>query len=139
MKEIITGFKAFLVQGNLIELAVAFVMGLAFAAVVDSFVTNLVTPLIAMIAGESSLSALNFEINNAIFSYGAVLDQVITFVATAAAVYFFIVVPYRQVMARMKRGETEPESTTRACPECMSTVPKEARRCAFCTSQLVAV
>ena len=139
MKEIITGFKTFLIQGNLIELAVAFVMGLAFAAVVDSFVTNLVTPLIAMLAGKTSLAALDFEINNALFRYGAVLDQVITFVATAAAVYFFIVVPYRQVMARMKRGETEPEATTKVCPECMSTVPKEARRCAFCTSQLVAI
>ena len=139
MKEMITGFKTFLVQGNLIELAVAFVMGLAFAAVVTSLVDNLVTPIIAMIVGEPSLSGLTFEINNAVFGYGAFLDAVITFVATAAAVYFFIIVPYRQIMARMKRGEAEPDATTKVCPECANTIPIEARRCGYCTTQLAAV
>lgn len=139
MKEMITGFKSFLVQGNLIELAVAFVMGLAFAAVVASLVANLVTPIIAMIVGEPSLSSLDFEINNAVFRYGAFLDDVIAFIATAVAVYFLIVVPYRQIMARMKRGESEPDATTKVCPECANTIPIEARRCGYCTTQLAAV
>ena len=138
MKEMITGFKTFLVQGNLIELAVAFVMGLAFAAVVASLVSNLVTPIIAMIIGEPSLGSLDFEINNAVFRYGAFLDDVIAFVATAVAVYFFIVVPYRQIMARMKSG-AEPDATTKVCPECANAIPIEARRCGFCTTQLASV
>jgi large conductance mechanosensitive channel len=92
-----------------------------------------------MVVGKSSLSSLDFEINNAIFGYGAVLDQAITFIATAAAVYFFIVVPYRQIMARMKRGEAEPDATTKVCPECANSIPVEARRCGFCTTQLVSV
>ena len=134
----ITGFKTFLMQGNLIELAVAFVMGLAFAAVVTSLVENLVTPIIAMIIGEPSLSSLDFEINNAVFRYGAFLDDLIAFVATAVAVYFFIVVPYRQIMARMRRGG-EPEATTKVCPECANAIPIEARRCGFCTTQLAPI
>ena len=138
MKEMITGFKTFLMQGNLIELAVAFVMGLAFAAVVNSLVTNIVTPIIAMIIGEPSLGTLDFEINNAVFRYGAFLDDVIAFLATAVAVYFFIVVPYRQILARMRRGG-EPEATTKVCPECANSIPIEARRCGFCTTQLSAI
>jgi large conductance mechanosensitive channel len=138
MKEMITGFKTFLVQGNLIELAVAFVMGLAFAEVVTSLVENLVTPVIAMIVGEPSLSSLDFEINNAVFRYGAFLDDLIAFLAIALAVYFFIVVPYRAIMARMKRGG-EPDATTKVCPECANAIPIEARRCGFCTTQLTAV
>jgi large conductance mechanosensitive channel len=136
VKEILVGFKTFLMRGNLIELAIAFVLGVAFANVVDSLVTNLITPIIAMIFGKPSLSDLNFTINDATFFYGAFLDDLITFVTIAAAVYFFIVVPYEQIMARMKRGEAEPEATTKICPECMRTVPKEARRCACCTTQI---
>jgi large conductance mechanosensitive channel len=133
MKEILIGFKAFLLRGNLIELAVAFVIGLAFAAVINSFVTNLVTPIIALIIGEPSLGTATFEIGDAIFFYGQFLDDVIQFVAIAAAVYFFVVVPYTQITERMKRGE-EPEATTKICPECMTAIPIEARRCAACTS-----
>jgi large conductance mechanosensitive channel len=136
LKDILVGFKTFLMRGNLIELAIAFVLGVAFANVVSSLVTNLVTPIIAMIFGKPSLSSLDFTINDATFFYGAFLDDLITFVSIAAAVYFFIVVPYEQIMARMKRGETEPESTTKLCPECLSSVPREARRCAFCTTQI---
>jgi large conductance mechanosensitive channel len=139
MKEMLIGFRAFLMRGNLVELAVAIVMGLAFVQLVDALVANIVTPIIAMIFGEPNLSYLDFEINNAIFGIGSFLNEVIQFAAVAAAVYFLIVVPYNTVSARMKRGQVEPESTTKVCPECMSTVAKEARRCAFCTSQLATV
>ena len=132
MKQIISGFKAFIMRGNLIDLAVAIVIGLAFVQVVNSLVGNLVTPIIAMIVGETSLRTLDFEINDAIFFYGAFLDDVVQFIAIVAAVYFFVVVPYNAISARMKSGQPEPDATTKVCPECISTIPIEARRCAFC-------
>jgi large conductance mechanosensitive channel len=134
----IAGFKAFIMRGNLIDLAVAVVIGLAFVAVINSLVTNLITPIIAMIVGETSFRSLDLEINDAIFFYGAFLDDAIRFVAVAAAVYFFVVVPYNAISARMKRGETEPDATTKTCPECISTIPIEAKRCAFCAQPVAA-
>jgi large conductance mechanosensitive channel len=138
MANVLSGFKAFIMRGNLIELAVAFVIGLAFVNVINSLVSNLITPIVAMIVGETSLRSLDFEINDAIFFYGAFLDDLIQFVAIAAAVYFFIVVPYNAISARMKRGEAEPDATTKACPECLSMIPVEARRCAYCAQPVTA-
>ncbi len=138
MKEMITGFKAFLVRGNLIEVAVAFVMALAFKAVIDSLIANLITPIISMLFGKPDLSYMHFTINDSIFAYGAFLTDVIQFVAVAVAVYFFIVLPYTQITERMKRGEAEEGATTKTCPECITTIPLEARRCPACTSQLLA-
>lgn len=137
MKEMITGFKAFLLRGNLIEVAVAFVMALAFKAVIDSLIANLFTPLIAMIFGKSSLGTMHFTINDSVFLYGQFINDVIQFVAIAAALYFFVVLPYTQITERMKRGEAEEGATTKTCPECISTIPLEARRCPNCTSQLL--
>jgi large conductance mechanosensitive channel len=136
MKEIIAGFRAFLFRGNIIELAVAFVIGVAFAAVINAFVTDLVTPIIAAIVGKSALTALTFHIGNARFYYGDFLNEVITFVVIAAAIYFLVVVPTNLMTARMRRGEGPAEATTKVCPECLSTIPLEARRCAYCTSAL---
>jgi len=104
-------FKAFLLRGNLIDLAVAFVIGLAFAAVISAFVTFLVNPLIALIVGQPDLSGLDFTIRDARFGVGDFLNALITFVATAAAVFFFIVKPYQAVQARRVRGE-QPEQPT---------------------------
>ena len=125
----IRGFKDFIAKGNLIELAVAFVMGLAFTAVVMALVEDLITPIIAAIAGEPSFSGLSFEVNDSEFLYGDFLNAVITFLATAAAVYFFIVVPYERL-----RGPQE--TTMKECPECISDIPAAARRCPQCTAQL---
>ena len=100
-------FRDFLMRGNLVELAVALVMGLAFAALVSSFVDDLVMPVIAMIIGEPDFSALDFTINGAVFRYGAFITALITFLATAAAVYFFVVKPMNAVMARVRRPEEE--------------------------------
>ena len=138
MQDILTGFKSFLLRGNLIELAVAFVIAAAFVALINSLVTNLLTPIIAMIVGEPSLSSLDFEINGSFFFYGAFLDDLITFLGIAIAVYFFVVVPYTTITERMKRGETEEGATTKTCPECITTIPLEARRCPACTTQLSA-
>jgi large conductance mechanosensitive channel len=134
MKDILTGFRNFLLRGNLIEIAVAFVMALAFVDLVQSFVSNLLTPIIAMIVGEPSLGSLDFEINDAVFFYGFFLDDLIRFIGIALALYFFVVLPYTKISERMRRGE-EPEATTRPCPECMTIIPLEARRCPACTTQ----
>lgn len=136
MKDMLAGFKAFLLRGNLIEIAVAFVMAAAFLAVINSLVTNLVTPIIALVIGEPRLGTATFEIGDAVFLYGQFLDDVIQFLAVAAAVYFFVVLPYNKITERMKRGQPEADATTKVCPECITTIPIEARRCPACTSQL---
>ncbi len=95
-------FRDFLLRGNIVELAVAFVMGVAFAGVVSAFVNGLITPLIALIFGEPDLGSLDFTINDAVFSYGAVLNALINFVAIAAAVFFFVVRPVNMLMTRFQ-------------------------------------
>ena len=100
-------FRDFLMRGNLVELAVAFVMGLAFAALVNSFVDNLVMPIVAMIIGKPDFSDLTFTINDAVFRYGAFITDAITFVATAAAIFFFVVKPMNALMARLSKPEEE--------------------------------
>jgi large conductance mechanosensitive channel len=137
MADVIKGFRAFVLRGNVVELAVALIMALAFVAVVNSLVENLLTPIIAVIFGEPSLSSLDFEINDSVFRYGAFLDSLAQFLMIAFAVYFFVVLPYGQVNERLKRGE-EPDPTTKVCPECLSTIPVEARRCAFCAQPVTA-
>lgn len=127
-------FKAFLLRGNVVDLAVAVVVGTAFGAVVNSLVGNLITPILGMIGG-TQFGELDFTINDSTFRYGAFLDAVIAFILIAAAVFFLVVKP---VTALMDRRKTEPEvgSTTRDCPECLSSIPVGARRCAFCTAQV---
>ena len=126
-------FKEFLLRGNLVELAVAVVIGVAFAALVDSFVRDLVTPLIAALGGKQDFSALTFTINESIFRYGAFVNALLSFLIIAAVVYFFVVKPVNALMARRKTEEPVDEST-RECPECLSSIPAAARRCAFCTA-----
>jgi large conductance mechanosensitive channel len=131
-------FKEFLLRGNLVELAVAVVIGVAFAALIDAFVQDLITPLIAAIGGQQDFSALTFTINDSVFRYGHFLNQLISFLIIAAVVYFLVVKPVNALMARRKTEEPVDE-TVRECPECLSSVPAAARRCAFCTSELRAV
>lgn len=128
-------FKEFLLRGNLVELAVAVVIGVAFGALVASLVENLVTPLLAALGGEPDFSALTFTINDSIFRYGAFLNALISFLVIAAVIYFLVVKPVNALMARRKTEEPVGE-TTRECPECLSSIPTAARRCAFCTAEL---
>jgi large conductance mechanosensitive channel len=128
-------FKAFVLRGNVLDLAVAVVIGVAFTAVITAFVGDLLTPLIAAIGGSHDFSGLTFTINNSVFRYGAFLNAVIAFVLVAAAVFFFVVLPANALVQRARREPT-PDPTTKKCPECLSEVPIDARRCAFCTSQL---
>ena len=100
-------FRDFLMRGNLVELAVAFVIGLAFAALVNSLVDNLVMPIVAMIIGKPDFSDLTFTINDAVFRYGAFITDAITFIATAAAIFFFVVKPMNALMARLSKPEEE--------------------------------
>ncbi len=127
------GFKEFVFRGNVIDLAVAVVIGAAFGALIAALVRDLLTPLIAAIAGRPDFSALRFTINNSQFLYGDFLNALIAFVLIAAAVYFFVVVPMNALAARRQR-EGAPELGMRKCPECFSDIPSGARRCAFCTS-----
>ena len=131
-------FKEFLLRGNLVDLAVAVVIGVAFAALVGAFVQDLVTPLITAIGGQQDFSALTFTINESVFRYGHFLNQLLSFLIIAAVVYFLVVKPVNALMARRKTEEPVDE-TVRECPECLSSVPAAARRCAFCTSELRAV
>jgi len=124
-------FKAFLLRGNIVDLAVAVVIGTAFGAVVASFVADLVTPLIAAIFGKPNFDTLSFTVNGSTFQYGHFLNAVITFVLIAFAVFFFVVKPVGAIQARRAKEEA---ATTRECPECLSEIPLEARRCAHCTS-----
>jgi large conductance mechanosensitive channel len=128
-------FKQFLLRGNFVDMAVALVMALAIFAVVQALIEDLITPIIAAIAGEPDFSALTFEINKSIFRYGHFINAVITFILMAAAVFFFIVVPVNALIAR-SRKEPPADPTTRKCPECLSEIPVDARRCAFCASQV---
>ncbi len=129
------GFKQFILRGNVIDLAVAVVIGAAFGAVVAAFVKDLLTPLIAAIAGKPDFSAFYFDINGSRFLYGDFVNAVVSFLLIAAAVYFFVVVPMNAIIARQRRGEApSPDPTTKRCPECQSAIPIAARRCAFCTS-----
>lgn len=130
------GFKQFLLRGNVLDLAVAVVMGTAFTAVVTALVKDLLTPLVGAIIGKPDFSALAIEVNGSKLLIGDFINAVISFVMLAAAVYFFIVLPVNALVARMRRGESAPDPTTKKCPECMSEVAIAARRCAFCTSAL---
>ena len=125
------GFKAFLLRGNVVDLAIAVVIGVAFGAVVTSFVKDLVTPLIAALGGKPDFSTLYFTVNNSRFLYGDFINIVIAFLVIAAVIYFFVVVPYTAMIER-SRKEAPADPTTKKCPECLSEIPKDARRCAFC-------
>jgi large conductance mechanosensitive channel len=128
-------FKEFILRGNVVDLAVGVVIGAAFAAVVTAFTTNLLTPLLAIPGDRASFAELDFTISGSAFRYGAFIDSLITFLIIAAVVFFFVVKPVNALMAR-RRTEPEVESETRDCPECLSSIPRQARRCAFCTAKL---
>ena len=135
LKQQLEDFKKFLLQGNLVMLAVAFVIGAAFTAVVKALVADIITPIIGLIFGQPSFENLSFTINSSHFLYGDFLNFVFAFVATAAAVYYFVVKPYDLYDASRSRG-ADPD--VKDCPECTSKIPYKARRCPQCTAVLAA-
>jgi len=130
-----SGFKQFLLRGNVIDMAVGIVVGAAFGTVVSSFVKDLLTPLIAAIVKQPNFSAIAFEINGSKFLIGDFVNAIVSFLIIAAAVYFAVVLPINTLVARARK-EPAAEPTTKRCSECLSEIPIRAKRCAFCTSVL---
>ena len=131
----IKGFKEFVLRGNILDLAVAFVMGVAFAAVINSLVKDIIMPIIAAIVGKPDFSGLTFTINNSVFFYGLFINAVVSFLLVAAAIYFIIVMPMNKLAERRAKGA---DPTVKECPECLSEIPHKARKCAFCGSEQTA-
>lgn len=127
------GFKQFILRGNVVDLAVGVVIGAAFSAVVSALVANILTPLIGAIVKAPDFSSLMFTINGSKFMYGNFLNALISFIIVAAAVYFFVVTPINALISRTKK-EAPLDPETKKCPECLSEIPIEARKCAHCTS-----
>jgi large conductance mechanosensitive channel len=130
------GFKQFILRGNVLDLAVAVVMGAAFTAVVTALVKDVITPLIAAVAGTPDFSGIAVSVNGSKLMIGAFLNEVIAFLLLAVVVYFLIVLPVNRLLARLNRGEAPPDPSTKKCPECLSEIAIAARRCAFCTSAI---
>jgi large conductance mechanosensitive channel len=128
-------FRQFLLRGNLVDLAIAVVIGAAFGAVVTALVKDIFTPLIAAIGGQPDFSSLDFTINKSRFAYGDFINAMISFVVIAAVVFFFVVKPINALMDRMSTA-TPVDEKTRECPACLSQIPFAARRCAFCTEEV---
>jgi len=130
------GFKQFILRGNVVDLAVGVVIGASFGGVVTALVENVITPIIGALVKAPDFSNLMFTINESKFMYGNFLNALISFLLVAVAVYFFVVIPINTLIARTKK-EAPLDPTTKKCGECLSEIPIEARRCAFCTSVLV--
>lgn len=131
-----SGFKTFIARGNVIDLAVAVVLGAAFTAVVNALVKDLITPLIAALVGKPDFSRLGFTINHSKFALGDFVNALITFMLDAAVIYYLIVVPIRIASERFDRPG-EPVLAQKTCPECLSEIPQDARRCKYCTAVMV--
>jgi large conductance mechanosensitive channel len=129
----LSGFKQFILRGNVVDMAVGVVIGAAFATVVSAFTKDLLTPLIAAIVGKPDFSYLGFTIRSTHFPVGDFVNAAISFLLVAAAVYFFVVTPVNMLVARMHRSDAPADPTTKKCPECLSEIPIDARRCAHCT------
>jgi large conductance mechanosensitive channel len=135
--DMLKGFKEFMLRGNVIDLAVAVIIGAAFGAVITALVKDLITPLAAAVGGKPDFSAIVFVVNGSRFLIGDFINALVSFLMIGAAVYLFIVAPLNAWNERVRRGEVAPNPATRKCSECLSEVPAAARRCAFCTSALV--
>jgi large conductance mechanosensitive channel len=127
-----SGFRKFVLRGNVVDLAVGIVIGAAFTAVVTAFVRDIVTPIIAAIGGKANFGNLHFTIHNSRFLYGDFLNFLISFLIIAAVIYYLVVLPVNALMSRYKT-ERDPETPNKDCPECLSSIPQAATRCAFCT------
>jgi len=133
----LSGFKQFILRGNVVDLAVGVVIGAAFGSVVTAFTAAFLTPLIALVAGKANFGDLAFAINGTKFPYGELINAAISFLLIAAAVYFLVVTPVNALISRMKKAPVPADPTTKKCPECLSEIPIDARRCGFCTQPVM--
>ncbi len=131
----LTGFKQFVLRGNVVDLAVGVVIGAAFGKVVTALVENVLTPLIGAVARVPDFSNLYFTLNGSKFMYGNFLNALLAFIIVSAAVYFFVVTPINTLIAKTKK-EAPLDPTTKKCPKCMNEIHKDASKCGFCTSDL---
>ena len=133
----LSGFKQFVLRGNVVDLAVGVVVGAAFGSVVTALVKDIITPLIAALVGKPDFSSLGFTIGTTAFPVGDFINTVVTFLLVAAAIYFFVVTPINALIARTRKAPTPADPTTKKCPECLSEIPLDARRCAFCAQPVM--
>lgn len=127
-------FKQFIMKGNVVDLAVGVVIGVAFGAVVTALVEDFITPLIGAFGGQPDFSSLSFTVNGSKFLYGDFINALISFLSIAAVIFFFVVKPLNKLNERAARNKAPVDPTERKCPECLSEIPKEARKCKFCSS-----
>ncbi len=133
----LSGFKQFILRGNVVDLAVGVVIGAAFGSVVTAFTKDLLTPIIAAMVGKPDFSAINFTLNGTPFPVGDFINAVVSFILVAGAVYFFVVTPINALIARVRKAPAPADPTTKKCPECLSEIPIDARRCGFCTQPVL--
>ena len=133
----LSGFKQFILRGSVVDLAVGVVVGAAFGSVVTALTKDLLTPLIAALVGKPDFSAIKFTINGSVFPVGDFINAVISFLLIAVAVYFFVVTPINALVARMRKAPAPADPTTKKCPECLSEIPLDAKRCAFCAQPVM--
>jgi large conductance mechanosensitive channel len=133
----LSGFKQFILRGNVVDLAVGVVIGAAFGGVVTALTTDLLTPLIGAIVGKPDFSSINFTVHGTLFPLGHFINAVVSFLLIAAAVYFFVITPLNALMARVKKSPVPADPTTKKCPECLSEIPIDAKRCGFCTQPVM--
>ncbi len=132
------GFKQFLLRGNVVDLAVGVVIGAAFGGVVTAFTKDLLTPLIAAVLAKPDFSALKFTVNGSNFLIGDFINAIVSFMIIAAVIYYLVVLPVNALVSRARK-EPPADPTTKKCPDCLSEVPIQAKKCAFCTSAIPAV
>ncbi|MBV9482507.1 MAG: large conductance mechanosensitive channel protein MscL [Acidobacteria bacterium] len=130
------GFRQFILRGNVVDMAVGVVIGAAFAGVVTAFTKDLLTPFIAAVVGKSDFSAIQFTIHGSKFAVGDFINAAVSFLLVAAAVYFFVVTPVNALVSRMRKAPAPADPTTKKCPECLSEIPIDARRCSQCAQPL---
>jgi large conductance mechanosensitive channel len=133
----LSGFKQFILRGNVVDLAVGVVIGAAFGSVVTALTKDLLTPLIAAVVGKPDFSAISFTIGNTVFPIGDFINAAVSFLLIAAAVYFFVVTPINALISRMRKAPAPADPTTKKCPECLSEIPIDARRCSFCAQPVM--
>lgn len=134
----LSGFRQFILRGNVVDMAVGIVIGAAFGGVVTSLVKSLIEPLIALLVGKPDYSSLAVSIGGTNFPYGVFLTALVNFLLIAAAIYFFVVTPINALVARMRTASAPADPTSKKCPECLSEIPADARRCAHCAQPVLA-
>lgn len=133
----LSGFKQFILRGNVVDLAVGVVIGAAFGTVVTALVKDIINPIVALLVGKPDFTGISFAIRGTLFPIGDFITALVSFILIAAAVYFFVVTPINALIARSRRSQAPADPTTKKCPECLSEIPIDARRCSHCSEPVI--